>query len=138
MNIEYPDWMNENQKKCYRMLCDLMGGEHHITGKVKESSPWGIQTTISTDFASYDFAELTKLVVLAHDRGIRASLSPLNMQYMRLMLHVRQYRDGPTFYERHPTLEKQAAAIRVLYSTDDNMPEDLEAPVNLDAAGGGK
>jgi len=137
MSITYPEWMNENQKKCYRMLCDLMGGEHHITGKVKESSPWGIQTTISTDFASYDFAELTKLVVLAHDRGIRASLSPLNMQYMRLMLHVRQYRDGPTFYERHPTLEKQAAAIRVLYSTDDNMPEDLAAPES-DAAGGGK
>jgi hypothetical protein len=129
--------MNEKQQKCYRMLCDLVGGPHHITGKVKESSPWGIQTTISTDFASYDFAELTKLVVLAHDRGIRASLSPLNMQYMRLMLHVRQYRDGPTFYERHPTLEKQAAAIRVLYSTDDNMPEDLAAPES-DAAGGGK
>ena len=137
MNIRYPEWMNENQKKCYRMLCDLMGGEHHITGKVKESSPWGIQTTISTDFASYDFAELTKLVVLAHDRGIRASLSPLNMQYMRLMLHVRQYRYGPTFYERHPTLEKQAAAIRVLYSTDDNMPEDLAVPES-DAAGGGR
>lgn len=135
MSINYPNWMNENQKKCYRMLCDLVRGEHHITGKVKESSPWGIQTTISTDFASYDFAELTKLVVLAHDRGIRASLAPLNMQHMRLMLHARQYRDGPTFYERHPALEKHVAAIRILYSTDDNMPDDLIEPAAPTAKG---
>ena len=135
MSVDYPEWMNEKQQKCYRMLCDLMGGEHHITGKVKECSPWGIQTTISTDFASYDFAELTKLVVLAHDRGIRASLSPLNMQYMRLVLDARQGRQG-RFWQRHPTLEGHAEALRKAFGTDDNMPEDLEAPVNLDAAGG--
>ena len=137
MSIKYPEWMNEKQQKCYRMLCDLVGGPHHIRHKITDTCEHGIQTNISIDWATFDGCELTTLVVLAHDRGIRASLSPLNMQYMRLMLHVRQYRDGPTFYERHPTLEKQAAAIRVLYSTDDNMPEDLAAPES-DAAGGGK
>ena len=136
MNIEYPDWMNENQKKCYRMLCDLVGGPHHIRGKITDTCGYGIQTNVSTDWATFDGCSLTSLVVLAHDRGIRASLEPLNMQYMRLVLDARQGRQG-RFWQRHPTLEGHVEALRKAFSTDDNMPENLAAPES-DAAGGGK
>jgi hypothetical protein len=136
VNIEYPDWMNENQKKCYRMLCDLVGGPHHIRGKITDTCGYGIQTNVSTDWATFDGCSLTSLVVLAHDRGIRASLEPLNMQYMRLTLYARQGRTGRV-WQRHPTLECHVDAMRKAFSTDDNMPEDLAAPES-DAAGGGK
>lgn len=134
MSIKYPEWMNEKQQKCYRMLCDLVGGPHHIRHKITDTCEHGIQTNISIDWATFDGCELTTLVVLAHDRGIRASLEPLNMQYMRLVLDARQGRQG-RFWQRHPTLERHVEALRKAFGTDDNMPEDLAVPES-DAAGG--
>lgn len=126
MDIRYPEWMNESQKKCYRMLCDLVGGQHHIRRKVEPTYERGIRVNVTTDWATFDNCELTRLVLLAHDRGIRASLEPVNMQYMRLCLDARDGRIG-RFYARHPTLEKHVAALRECYPTDDNMPDDLPA-----------
>lgn len=127
MDIRYPDWMNESQKKCYRMLCDIVGGQHHIRRAVKDCGPRGIETTVANDWATYDFNELTRLVVLAHDRGIRASLAPRNFQLMELQLYVRDYREGGFSWNRHLTLERHVEAIRARISTDDNMPNDLSA-----------
>ena len=135
MSVDYPEWMNEKQQKCYRMLCDLMGGEHHIQNKVTAASPRGIATTIAGDLATYDMDELTKLIVMAHDRGIRASISPANMQYVRLMLHVREYRAGHTGWNRHPTLERHVAIIREATQIWDNLPDDLVEPAAPTAKG---
>lgn len=29
-------WMSNDQFDCFVMLCDLFGGDHHVTGSVKE------------------------------------------------------------------------------------------------------
>jgi hypothetical protein len=108
----YP-WMNDDQFECWCMFCDLHGGQHHVFGKVQPSSPTGI--TISEfaagGWSTFDMDRLTRAVVMAHDRCIRFSISPSNMQNLRFHPHKRHHRDGDST-RRHPMLEDQVALIR--------------------------
>ncbi len=85
---------------------ELYGGEHHIPGyKVK---PYGQGFTIihdRGDLATYDFNQLTKLVLMAHDKCIRVSVEGYASRKMRISIWKRQGREG-SMSLRHPTIEK--------------------------------
>ena len=104
------NWMSDDQYKCYKMLADMSGGFHHIYNPVK---PWGdgITTNIYGHWSTFDFSQLTALIVLCHDRMIRAEISACNMQYFKLVLHKRQKREGHMF-EKHPTIEDAIKTFR--------------------------
>lgn len=109
---QHYDWMNDDQWECFEMLCDLRRGPHHILGTVKPCNPSGIQVNERTGgLASFDFDELTRAIVMAHDRMIRFSVTPSGPGMLRLVLHKRHTREGQ-MSARHPTLEDHVASIR--------------------------
>lgn len=101
--------MSPDQLECYRMAVDIVGGEQHLRGSPKRCGH-GIQVTIGGEFATTDSNLLTRVVVLAHDRAIRATLTGGGPYALTLKLWKRT-RDGD-FFESHPTLEDHAARIR--------------------------
>ena len=61
------------------------------------------------DLTTWDMNILTKVVVAAHDLGLRVDAEPNGMRGMRLMIHNRKQRDGMS--EGHPTLEQHLQRI---------------------------
>lgn len=111
---EHFSWMTEDQWECFEMLCDLFYGAHHIIGKIQPSGERGIiinSTNCRNRFGSYDYDNLTRAVVMAHDRMIRFAIEPSGPNMLRLVLHKRHKRDGD-MTEKHPSLEDAVAKIR--------------------------
>jgi hypothetical protein len=97
-------WMTEDQRYCYEMLCDCFGGAHRVP-KVR---PWGagIKTSVCEGWiASFDSNYLTRLVFFAHDRCIRVAFANGGPYRVAVILHRRHTRDGDTTL-RHPTIEQ--------------------------------
>lgn len=94
-----------DQLSCFKMICDLVGGEHHISGKVYPCSDRGIECTMgSLCWASCDFDLLTRAILIAHHRAIRFEIAPCNSSHIKIYLHQRT-REG-SFSKRHPTIEQ--------------------------------
>lgn len=110
----HPDWMTDDNKECHQLLADLFGGFNHLTGKVTRFGH-GIQYNTHRDLGTYDFNELTRLVVMAHDRCIRASICGSGPGLVKIVLNKRTHaeNDGSlSMWEWHPKLEHHIAAIR--------------------------
>jgi hypothetical protein len=98
-------WMNDNQFECYKMLCDLFGGNHHVFDLVKPSNIDGISINKEyCNLGTYDFNYLTRAVLMAHDRNIRFEVSPGGARKLHLTFHKRNLREGD-MSEKHPTIE---------------------------------
>lgn len=82
---------------------------------VEWHDPMRIELLVGRELATFDGGELTALVVLCHDYAVRLSVEPLNFQYLRLCFH-RRVRDSKRFWERHPSLEANAAAWRKVWA----------------------
>ena len=97
--------MTPAQHHCYCMLCDILGGAHHIYGKIHEATPSGIEAVLRiTSWSTWDSDRLTKAVLFAHDRAIRIEICPCNFNRLTIYLHKRGRGGG--FSERHPTIQK--------------------------------
>ena len=87
---------------------EFFRGEHHFPGEIIEwGSGWAMN--IHQDLGTWDFNQLTMLVVMAHDDSIRVGIMPVNMQMMRITLHVRPRGFGAN---DHPGLAEHVARIR--------------------------
>ncbi len=106
--------MNEDQLACFDLLSDWLGGDHHCPKRVNAAGPRGITCCIHdrSRLATYDLGQLTALVVLAHDRCIRAELGGVAPGLVRLYLHRRSNRDGHSQWDRHPALENHVERLR--------------------------
>lgn len=103
--------MTADQLDCYRLLCDLVGGEHHVEGPIRRFGS-GIKAAISMhQLSTFDQDQLTRLVVMAHDRCIRAAFAPAQVVRLALVLHRRHRREG-LIHQRHPEIEDAIKAIR--------------------------
>ena len=99
------DWMTDDQWECYQMLADLFYGFQHITGKLHNFGEGIALNTYSNNFATFDYNQLTRAVLMAHDRMIRFSIEPSGPGMLKLVLFKRHKREGSMF-ERHPTMEQ--------------------------------
>lgn len=98
-------------------VADILGivwrGIYHLRDASLQRVDWRavdmLDLTVPRDLATYDFAELTDLVVLCHDRAIRLSIEPA-MSRLRLRFS-RRSRDGAQ-HERHPTIEQAIERVR--------------------------
>lgn len=99
-------------------LGDLFRGIYHLNPtslrKVDWKNPHFVRVTINKGLATFDFDELTRIVVLSHDRMIRVSVEPLARGYLSLLFHKRIAREG-SIMERMPFLEDHVAQIREEY-----------------------
>ncbi|WP_017993889.1 hypothetical protein [Rhizobium leguminosarum] len=91
--------------------------------------PWNVPTTWSrmklggggwpmfkvsvraSGLATFDFDQLTRLVVGAHDNCIRLEVSPSGPRMLMLRMWPRQKRSGQ-MHERHPTIEEAISDFR--------------------------
>ena len=102
--------LTDFQRKCVELLCYAMGtAPYNIQcnwNKVNWiSGDYGCIFVVShTTFSTFDFAELTRLVIGAHDQCIRISIRPCAPNRMRIMMHKRT-RAGQ-MSARHPTIEE--------------------------------
>ena len=71
-----------------QFFADFFYGEHHLPSKIK---PWGEgwMVIMPGEIATTDYNEMTRLVIMAHDRAIRVSVKPHNVRYIKLILHQR-------------------------------------------------
>lgn len=98
-------WMSDDQWLCYLFLHRLFEGFHHIPCHPKANGT-GIQIIFkSGGLATFDYDRLTKLVIMAHNWGVRAGVEGGNAGKIKLELFKRNVRDG-RMYERHPTIEQ--------------------------------
>lgn len=68
----------------------------------------------ANELSTYDFNRLTKLVVLAHDKGIRVSITSDRKKGLVILFHNRMGIRGNGFSmsQRHPTLSKAIKQVR--------------------------
>jgi len=103
------EWMTEDQRDCYRMLCDLYDWPHHLPYPNVKPCEEGIAISVSAGVATYDVGLLTRAVFMAHDRGIRLEIGSSGPGLIELILHRRRRRTGPT-WDRHPDLDEAVKA----------------------------
>lgn len=113
------EWMTEDQLYCYQMLCDWLGGEHHVP----DVKPCGMGVKLSVyGLSTFDGDALTRLVFLAHDRCVRVELCNGGPHRVGLKLHRRHTRVGG-MWGRHPTIEEALNQHRARYQSIDDEPE---------------
>lgn len=97
--------LNHNQEYCKKLLSDWVGGDHHL-GKVYPFGE-GIKMSYRGDLATFDSSTLTHLVILAHQRRVRVSLTSAGIAGINVCLWRRK--ESGSMFERHPGLEELAA-----------------------------
>lgn len=108
-------WMTEDQRYCYEMLCDWLCGAHHVP-TVKPFGR-GIKVSVwSSRLSTFDFDQLTRLVLLAHDRCVRVELANGGPWRTGVVLHRRYAREG-CIIQRHPTIEEALTLHRRRWPT---------------------
>lgn len=99
------------------LLGDLLGGLHRLdrSSPVDWSNPHWIEVRWRSDLSTFDFNNLTRLVLLAHDRAVRVTISPRSHQYLTLLFHPREHGEELRIDQRHPTVEQALAEHRRWY-----------------------
>lgn len=120
------DWLEQNYgRRCGpisplgRSVADLLGdlaqGLYHLDGEALAKTNWTNPVFIDIvlpyqSWATYDFDQLTQLVILCHDRCIRAEIAGASRGKTRLLFHGRQRTGGMS--ERHPAIEEAIKRCR--------------------------
>ena len=117
------NWIKNSLKKEMSPLgesvADLLGdvflGIYHLDFKALNRVCWEDDYVVifvyRGDLATVDFNQLTRLVVLAHDRMLRISIEGVGPGYMKLIFHQRHKRTG-SMSERCPTIEEHIKLIK--------------------------
>lgn len=97
------------------LLYDFYNGLHHADPKQLVKIDWGHDHHIFYIYrghlSTFDFDNLTRLVMLAFDRHLRLDLSGKANGYIEMMFHLRPKRTG-SIVERLPTLEEHLVLLR--------------------------
>jgi hypothetical protein len=97
------------REEAENFYAQLFFGLHHLPNEIKEFG-YGFAVATNYGMATYDFNQLTRLVVLAHDMCIRCEIIPRGMNRMLIAIWKRK-RDGGISKE-HPELEAHIQSIR--------------------------
>lgn len=117
------EWVARSYKKELSPLgvavANLLGrvwlGIYHLPDASLSRVDWEdnycIEFTYYGDIATFDFNDLTALVVYAHDEMIRVNIWGCGPRYMKMQFHQRHKREGG-ISERYPTIEDHIASLR--------------------------
>lgn len=90
--------------------------------------PWGgVRLTLNCELSTFDFDNLTALVLAAHQHAVRVALSGCGPRDMCLDLYPRTAADPDLpleIWDRHPTLGDLAAQALDLLASDKDTEED--------------
>ncbi len=106
-------------KKVADLLGDVFFGIYHINLSLLRKANWTnkdwITIVLYGSLTTVDSDELTRLVVLAHDKMLRMTVSSCSPKYLRLTFWERTIREG-SITERCPTIEDHIKQIRACYA----------------------
>jgi hypothetical protein len=101
--------VSDGLARCAWVLFRAFGGFHHVPETPKIGHDW-IEVVSPREMATVDGDVLTRLVVFAHDAGVRVSVSGASRMYSRMYLHPRTR--ARSTMEGCPTLEEHIEGIR--------------------------
>ncbi len=102
--LSVTDWLAASfEERAERLLDKVYRGIHHCGPIKKEPRQW--TTNHYGQISTYDFDELTRLVLAAHEYCIRVSIQSSGPRMVKIVLHPRTCREGDV-YDRHPTIEE--------------------------------
>ncbi len=93
-----------------RVLSVAFRGIHHCPRLKKEYR--NLWTVTVSPISTWDFDQLTRLVIAAHHYGVRVEIEPGGPRRIKLVLTPRSSRDG-CFSKRHPTIQQAIAALNL-------------------------
>lgn len=115
-----PAVLNDFHRRAFLIL-GVVGGGIYNAPLEWDSVEWrddSLCLNWRDELATRDFRGLTDLVFLAHDAGIRISVSP-NMRNLRLILHRRERPpEGGSVCRGHPTLDAAVSDHRKRFPDD--------------------
>lgn len=94
-----PKRMSEVGRLAAEVLADTFKGLHHLDVEALRRVDWGNELYVTFNLAhkgmaTVDYDELTTLVVLAHDRQLRAAVRGAGADVLQLIFHRRSKRKG--------------------------------------------
>jgi hypothetical protein len=105
------------------LLGDLFEGIYHLENSALRKVEWErdewMSVTLYGSMATFDGNLLTRLVVLCHDRMIRAEVKGAGPGYLKVSFSPRTVREGGEYWKRHPTMEGAVEAIRRFYGGEE-------------------
>jgi hypothetical protein len=111
-----PEELAPQQERIRNVLAQAFRGIHHC-GKIKKYDVGTINEMWETNqyggMATYDFDQLTRLVIAAHDECVRVEISHSGPGLIKIRLWARENRGGK-FFEKHPTMEEAIKLFRGL------------------------
>jgi hypothetical protein len=127
MGIKYSgaEWLEHALKvkpsefgvKVADLLGDWAAGIYHIETSKLAKAEWTsdhyIEVVYYGDLSTYDNENLTRLVILCHERCIRLGIAGRAKNYVMLSFSPRQ-REG-RYWERHQSIDDAVAATRAHY-----------------------
>ena len=116
-----PDQLNDFQKRAFTIL-GIVGGGIYNAPFSWDSVYWrpnAIGVNWFKTFATYDFRDLTRFVLLCHEARIRGEIAPSSRQYLRVMLHERKADGGVS--REHPSLDEALARWREEFPVDHHL-----------------
>lgn len=126
------DWIEHslkvsNMSTVGKAAADLLGdvflGIYHLNTQALKKVDWANNYGITFildwhSLSTVDNNELTRLVVLGHDRMLRVSIEPYAFRYLIIRIHQRTTRDpNAHLSQRYPTLEEHIKMIRNHYNS---------------------
>jgi hypothetical protein len=106
--------MRLSEEAAKEFFSEFYQGEHHLPSKIKSyGEGWAISHFGA--MSTYDSDELTRLVLLAHEKCIRVQIEQGGPYRIRIAIWQRK-REGSVF-ERHPTIEQAIGEKHELRST---------------------
>lgn len=102
-----PERLSPFQARVFDIIGIVGGGIYNAPiswARVRWDWGGGVSVIWRGCLASWDFSDLTWLVLLCHEARIRVSIEPLARQYLRLAFHQRAGSGG--IARRHPDLDE--------------------------------
>lgn len=102
--------VSEGLARCAWVLLRTYRGAHHVPGRPRVQAG-AIEVTHYAQMATADSNALTRLVVFAHEAGVRVAVEGVSRRYLRITLSPRTR--SPLNTEGHPTIEDNIANLSV-------------------------
>lgn len=113
LNSYRQEWMTDDQWLLSLFVCRLFRGFHHAP-EIKQSNCGNRNISINTRtsyFANYDYDYLTKMVIMAHNWGVRVAISGSAPGMFKITLWKRHVREGD-ICDRMPTIDQMIEMYR--------------------------
>ena len=113
--------VSDHGATCAEFAARFYGGLHHfpLGDRGLRSVNWQddghLSWTHYGELATFDGSELTVMVLLAHDLGLRLTVQALSPRYLRVGLGKRDVDGCFSGFLRHPTMEEVLAGWRAVH-----------------------